>query len=90
MANLLMSKDNPKGWKLEDLLTTPQDEIVDRMARIRGDARTETRRVLRNSAEIITMLGECSLKAQDSAKILGSLGSKRGATGAPRIGPEPG
>ena len=96
MAKLLMSKDNPKGWKLEDLLTTLledllttlQDEVVDRMARIRGDTRPEARRVLRNSAEIISMLGECSLKAQDSAKILDSLGSKRGATGSPRIGPE--
>jgi len=69
------------------LLTTLQDEIVDRMARIRNDARPEARRVLQNSAEIIAMLGDCSVKAQASAKILDSLGSKRGATGSPRIGP---
>tara|TARA_A100001037_G_scaffold11630_2_gene11051 strand:+ start:387 stop:656 length:270 start_codon:yes stop_codon:yes gene_type:complete len=88
MAKLLMSKDNPKGWKLEDLLTTLQDEVVERMSRIRGDNRPEARRVLENSAEIITMLGDCSLRAQDSVRILDSLGSKRGATGSPRIGPE--
>lgn len=88
MARLLMSKDNPKGWKLEDLLTTLQDEVVERMARIRGDSRIEARRVLQNSAEIISMLGECSKRAQDSARILDSLGSKRGASGSPRIGPD--
>ena len=88
MAKLLMSKDNPKGWKLEDLLTTLQADVVERMSRIRGDNRPEARRVLENSAEIITMLGDCSLRAQDSVRILDSLGSKRGATGSPRIGPE--
>lgn len=93
MLNTWVSQSQLPGYALRyskwDLLFSLLNALREELPpRPRGDNRPEARRVLENSAEIITMLGDCSLRAQDSVRILDSLGSKRGATGSPRIGPE--
>ncbi len=87
MTKLLVSPENPKGWKLEDLIDEIQNDIIRRTARIVDDNRPEARTVLHNNIEIMQMLTVCSEKAHDSTRVLNTLGpsvSTRG--GAPRIG----
>jgi len=86
MTKFLLSADNPKGWKLEDLLIELQNDIVKRMARISADQRAEARVVFQNNIDIISMISECHKKAVESQKILDSLGPPPGTSGAPRIG----
>ncbi|MBT3702128.1 MAG: histidine kinase [Alphaproteobacteria bacterium] len=86
MTKFLLSADNPKGWKLEDLLLQLQNDIVTKMARISADQRPEARIVFQNNIDIISMISECHRKAVESQKILESLGPSPGSTGAPRIG----
>ncbi len=90
MTKLLVSPNNPDGWKLEDILDEIQNDIVRRTARIVDDNRPEARAVLHNNIEIMQLLTSCSEKAHDSTRVLNTLGpsvSTRG--GVPRIGRQP-
>ncbi len=87
MTKLLLSPDNPDGWKLEDIIDEIQNEIVLRTARIVDDARPEARTVLHNNIEIMQLLTVCSEKAHDSTRVLNTLGPSISTQGgAPRIG----
>jgi hypothetical protein len=86
MTKLLLSGENPDGWKLEDILVVLQDDIIERMARVVGDGRGEARRVIANSAEILSLLAQCIERAADSAKILDTLSPARNTADTPRIG----
>ena len=48
MTKLLVSPNNPDGWKLEDIIDEIQNDIVRRTARIVDDNRPEARAVLHN------------------------------------------
>lgn len=87
MTKLLVSPDNPDGWKLEDIIDEIQNDILLRTARIVDDNRPEARAVLHNNIEIMQLLTACSEKAHNSTRILNSLGpSASPQGGVPRIG----
>lgn len=87
MTKLLVSPDNPEGWKLEDIIDEIQNDIIRRTARIVDDSRPEARTVLHNNIEIMQLLTSCSEKAHDSTRVLNTLGpSVSPHGGAPRIG----
>lgn len=86
MTKLLLSSENPEGWKLEDIIDEIQNDIVRRSARIVDDGRPEARAVLTNSIEIMKLLTVCSEKAHDSTRVLSALGPSQGPQGVPRIG----
>ena len=87
MTKVLVSPDNPDGWKLEDILDEIQNDIIRRTARIVDDHRPEARAVLHNNIEIMQLLTTCSDKAHESTRILNSLGpSVSPQGGVPRIG----
>ena len=87
MTKLLISRKNPDGWKLEDILDVIQNDIVRRTARIVDDDRPEARAVLHNSIEILRLLTACSEKARDSTQVLSTRGPNVSADGGlPRIG----
>ncbi len=86
MTKLLLSPDNPNGWRLEDIIDEIQNDIVRRSARIVDDSRPEARAVLTNNIEILNLLTVCSEKAHDSTHVLSTLGPSRGPQGIPRIG----
>ncbi len=81
---LLHSPDNPEGWRLEDLLAEIQNDIVRRTQKIIDDDRPDARAVLNNNIEIMSMLSKCVERAEDSTRILNSLGPHQ--DGQPRIG----
>ncbi|MFZ0692906.1 MAG: histidine kinase [Alphaproteobacteria bacterium] len=87
MTHFFPSGDHPQGWKLEDLLSEIQSDIIRRSEKIVDDTRPQARAVLHNNIEIMSMLTQCIHKAMDSTKILESLGrSKSDHGGTPRIG----
>ncbi len=86
MTKILQSTTNPEGWKLEDIIEEIQNDIIRRSLNIVDDDRPEARAVLHNYIDIIQMLTQCSLKAQESSRILLSLGPSMGPSGEPRIG----
>jgi hypothetical protein len=87
MTRFLSTDEKPDGWKLEDILSVIQDDIVRRCNKIIGDNRPEARKVMQNNFEILRMLTACIEHAQDSSRVLNSLGpSEAAAGGPPRIG----
>ena len=87
MTHFFPSSDRPQGWKLEELLTEIQNDVVRRSEKITDDARPQARAVLHNNIEILGLLTQCIQKAEASTKILDSMGrSESGRGGAPRIG----
>ena len=86
MTRFLVTDDNPTGWKLEDILTVIQDDIVRRSRKIIDDHRPEARKVLHNNIEILGLLTRCIELAFGSTKVLNTLGRSRAPEGPPRIG----
>lgn len=87
MTHFFPTPDHPQGWKLEDLLTEIQNDIVRRSEKIVDDKRPQARAVLQNNIEILNLLSQCIQKALASTKVLESLGpSESDKGGAPRIG----
>lgn len=84
-TTFLVTEDNPEGWKIEDILSTIQDDMFSRTQKIVGDHRDEAREVLSNTIEILGLLSQCIEKATESTKILDrAFGPHK--DGNPRIG----
>ena len=83
-TKLLITPENPNGWRLEDILAEIQNDIVRRTQKIIDDPRPDARAVLNNNVDIMSMLGKCVERALDSTRILDSLGPHE--EGQPRIG----
>jgi hypothetical protein len=87
MTHFFPTADHPQGWKLEELFTEIQKDIVRRSEKIIDDTRPQARSVLHNNFEILRLLTECIHKAEASSKILESFGrSQSDHGGPPRIG----
>jgi hypothetical protein len=83
-TTFLLTPENPEGWRLEDLLSEVQNDIIRRTQKIIDDSRPDARSVLDNNINILSMLSKCVEHAQDSSRILDSLGPHQ--DGQPRIG----
>ena len=84
-TTFLVTEENPDSWKIEDILTTIQDDMFRRTQKIVGDHRDEAREVLTNNIEILGLLSQCIDKAKESTRILDkSFGPHK--DGKPRIG----
>jgi hypothetical protein len=83
-TKLLKTAENPDGWRLEDIMSEIQNDIVRRTQKIIDDDRPDARAVLNNNIEIMSLLSKCVEKAEDSSRILNSLGPHQ--EGQPRIG----
>ncbi len=87
MTRFLATADKPDGWRLEDILTEIQNDIVRRSGKVIDDQRPQARAVLQNNFRILNLLGEAIELSQDSTHILDSLGPSTAAEGGPpRIG----
>lgn len=85
MTKFLVTAENPTGWKLEDILTEIQNDIIRRSHKLIDDHRPEARAVLRNNFTILNLLSQSIERAQDSTKIVNTLGPPT-ADGQPRLG----
>jgi hypothetical protein len=83
---VLMSPDNPNGWKLEDLLLQLTVEITGKNLKIENDHRSEAIVVHNNNNRIIEMLRDCYRLQTNSMETLAKIGPNQGPLGKPRIG----
>ena len=83
-TKLLITPENPDGWRLEDILSEIQNDIIRRTQKIIDDPRADARAVLNNNIEIMALLSKCVERSEESTRILNSLGPHQ--EGKPRIG----
>ncbi len=90
MTRFLVSDENPKGHKLEELLIEIRGDILRRCTKISDDSRPEAMAVLSNNVTILEHLTEAIHLALDSTKILDTAFGRSQADkgGPPRIGTE--
>lgn len=87
VAPLLMSRANPEGWKLEELLDKAALEIETlKTPLIRDDPRTVAQAVVYNNGKICALLTEAARLQRDSYRMLAQIGPNQGPLGTPRIG----
>ncbi len=88
MTRYLISDSNPKGERLEDLLSEIRKDVILRCTKIVDDTRPEARLVLNNNMKVLHLLSDAIELAEESSKTLDkSFGpSTSGEGGKPRIG----
>ena len=84
-ANVLMSRDNPNGWKLEELLPKVAKEIAAKTERIKGDESGRSLSIQKNNTEIETFLYKAARKQFDTLRLLDEVGTDQGPKGEARI-----
>ncbi len=85
MTNFLVTEANPKGYKLEDLLSLIRKDIILRATKILDDDRPEARLVLENNVKILQHLSDSINIAEESTRILDKNFGPH-TVGSPRIG----
>ena len=70
MSGFMVTKENPDGHKLEDILMAIRKEIIERATKITDDHRPPATAVLNNDIKIMGLLSECIELAESSSKIL--------------------
>jgi len=83
---VLMGRDNPEGYKLEELLSMLQEEVQVKCGYICDDPRLEAKQVLRNNQQIIGLLAQAEALQRMSYDVLDSMSKNEGALGSYRIG----
>ncbi len=86
MTRFLLSKENPEGHKLEDILKAIRKDILTRCTKIMDDQRTEAAHVLDNNMKILNLLSDAIHLAEDSTAVLDKAFGPSAAAGPPRIG----
>lgn len=86
MKPILMSRDNPTGHKLEELLQTVRNEVADKCLSLAHDPSYTAQVVLRNNRRIMDLLYEAENVQRESLLELDRLGPDQGPTGKPRVG----
>ncbi|HAV1412754.1 hypothetical protein P3521_03655 [Vibrio parahaemolyticus] len=83
---VLMSRENPTGWKLEELTKQLRDEITDKSQKIAEDESFEAQTVLNNNTQILGLLLQIDALQRQSFVVMSRLGEDQGPKGRPRIG----
>ncbi len=86
MTHFLVTDDNPKGSKLEDVLRMIRADIVHRQVKIIDDTGEVAQKVIRNNIKILDLLSDCIGLATDSTRSLEKAFGRSGSS--PRIGVE--
>lgn len=83
---VLMSKENPTGWKLESLTEKLREEINRKSLNIASDPSVEAQLVTNNNFQIIGLLMQVEALQRESMVIMSTRGPDEGPTGKPRLG----
>lgn len=76
-----MTPENPSGWKLEDILGEIQKDIIRRCSKVLDDPSPVAAPVRYNNVKILGHLTECIKLAEDSSRLINSLGPSQVANG---------
>lgn len=87
---VLMTQDNPEGWKLEELLKTIAAELGAKNVRLSmkfppGEAPESAKKVIGNNQRVINRLHQALEIQQDTQTFLDGIGPDQGPTGTPRV-----
>jgi hypothetical protein len=85
MTQFLVTEENPKGYKLEEILSVVRNDILIRATKIMSDNRDEARHVLANNMRVLQLLTDSIEIAEDSSRVLERSFGKH-VDGSPRIG----
>ncbi len=88
MKPILMSSENPEGWKLEELLVQVKQEVSEKINKIINDQSPHAQLVIQNNLSIIEHLGAAEALQRASMIVLDAKAPNQGPTGTPRIGGE--
>jgi hypothetical protein len=83
---LLMSHENPNGWKLEDILAQLQSELIIKTNKIVNDQSETAINVRTNNYGILDRLHSAQVLQLNSCSILAKKAPDQGPLGDPRIG----
>lgn len=83
---VLMSRDNPRGWKLEELAERLRGEIMSKSLNIAEDMSIEAQTVKNNNFQILGLLMQVEAIQRQSFVVMSKIGKDQGPTGLPRIG----
>lgn len=86
MPKVLMSKENPDGWKLEELLAKIQEELKEKNEKLVDDACPVSRILRRNNGHIVSLLEVAENIQIESMGQLDTLGTDPGPRGKSRVG----
>ena len=70
MTHFLVTAENPKGHKLEDILSMIRKDILTRTLKIADDPRAEARHVMQNNMKILGLISEAITLAEESSTVL--------------------
>lgn len=83
---VLMTRDNPDGFKLEELAEKLRCEIQAKTLNISGDPSIEAQTVVNNNAQIIGLLFQIEALQRQSFAVMAQIRPDEGPEGKPRIG----
>lgn len=83
---LLMSAENPKGAKLEEILEEIAVELEAKNKKLEDDFQPCSIHVSNNNLSIISHLRKCVAIQNNSMAVLAELAPDTGPLGSPRIG----
>ena len=86
MTHFLVTEDNPKGYRLEDILYLIRKDVLTRALKIADDKRPEALQVMQNNMRILGLLSEAIALAENSSTILNKAFGSAAKGGPPRIG----
>jgi UDP-N-acetylmuramyl tripeptide synthase len=70
MTHFLVTEDNPKGYRLEDIMAMIRKDIITRTLKIADDQRAEAKHVMHNNMKILGLLSDAIALAEDSTQVL--------------------
>lgn len=70
MTKLLVSKDNPGGYKLEDIIRLIRKDILSRCLEISDDEHEDIQLVISNNMHILSHLEQIISHAENSTEIM--------------------
>jgi len=78
----LVSDSNPDGTRLEDMLRAVRNDILTRCSTMMSDGGAEAEHVMANNMQILPLLSDAILLAEDSTETLSrSFGEENAAKG---------
>lgn len=86
METILMGRDNPNGYKLEELLHKLQQEINKKIEYIKDDDRLVAKQVMCHNRQIVGLLAQAEALQRLSYDILDNMAPNEGPLGNYRIG----
>lgn len=83
---ILMTRENPEGFKLEELAEKLRTEIQAKTLNIAGDPSFAAQTVTNNNAQIIGLLFQIEAIQRQSFAVMAEIRADEGPSGEPRIG----